>query len=269
MCYFNGIMAKSFTPFSTSPNPNSLYLTDSLRGVVTKTRYVIDSRQGLTTLIGDIGFGKSTILRFLYSEYSSLEDCNAILITMPNFPSPFSMLKSICEDFEIESARSMQTQQKKFQQFLVTQYAAEKNVVIFIDEAQDLNNKQLDLLRAILNFETNTEKLVQIVLAGQIELDGILNRKVNKPLKSRIITRSNLTPLDFDETKEMISKRCDYAAIENPFTDEVLKAIHAASLGVPRAILKVCGFLYKMKEIGNMKSIPLELVSSAMNEVAL
>ncbi len=99
---------------------------------------MLDTRQGLTSIIGDIGFGKSTLLRFLFSEYFSMDDCNAILITMPNFPSPFSMLKSISEDFGIESARSMQSQQKKFQQFLVAENAADRNVIIFIDEAQDL-----------------------------------------------------------------------------------------------------------------------------------
>jgi general secretion pathway protein A len=262
-------MAKSLTPFFTGPNPNSLYQTDSLSAVLSKARYVIDTRQGLTSIIGDIGFGKSTILRFLFSEYFSREDCNAILITMPNFPSPFSMLKSISEDFGIESTRSMQSQQKKFQQFLVAENAADRNVIVFIDEAQDLNNKQLDLLRALLNFETNTEKLIQIVIAGQVELLSILNRKVNKALKSRIITTSTLMPLELDEAREMIQKRCDYFKIANPFPNEILAAIHQKSNGVPRSILKICGFLYKMKEIGGMETIPVEYVDSALGEVAL
>ena len=179
------------------------------------------------------------------------------------------MLKSISEDFGIESARSMQSQQKKFQQFLIAENAAERNVIIFIDEAQDLNNKQLDLLRAILNFETNIEKLVQIVIAGQVELLNILNRKVNRALKSRIITTSRLMPLELNEASEMIQKRCEYFKIENPFSDEVLGAIHKESHGVPRSILKICGFLYKMKEIGGMDTIPLDYVQSALSEVAL
>jgi general secretion pathway protein A len=262
-------MSKSLTPFFTGPNPNSLYQTDSLSAVLSKARYVIDTRQGLTSIIGDIGYGKSTILRFLFSEYFSREDCNAILITMPNFPSPFSMLKSISEDFGIESTRSMQSQQKKFQQFLVAENAADRNVIVFIDEAQDLNNKQLDLLRALLNFETNTEKLIQIVIAGQVELLSILNRKVNKALKSRIITTSTLMPLELDEAREMIQKRCDYFKIANPFPGEILAAIHQKSNGVPRSILKICGFLYKMKEIGGMETIPVEYVDSALGEVAL
>jgi general secretion pathway protein A len=262
-------MSKSFTPFSTSPNPNSLYLTDSLQAVVNKSRYVIDTRQGLTCIVGDIGFGKSTILRFLYGEYSALEDCNAKLITMPNFPSSFSMLKNICDEFEIESARSMVEQQKLFQQFLVSEYRKEKNVVLFIDEAQDLKAKQFELCRAILNFETNTEKLVQIVLAGAVELESILKRQVNRPLKSRIITQSNLLPLDFGEAKEMIDKRCQYSQIQNPFSDDVLQAVCERTGGVPRSILKVCGYLYKMKELGAIKDIPVELVDGALDEVSL
>lgn len=260
---------KSLTPFFTGPNPNSLHQTDSIRAVLQKARHVLDTRQGLTSIIGDIGFGKSTLLRFLFSEYFSMDDCNAILITMPNFPSPFSMLKSISEDFGIESARSMQSQQKKFQQFLVAENAADRNVIIFIDEAQDLNNKHLDLLRAILNFETNEEKLVQIVIAGQIELQNILNRKINKALKSRIITTSTLQAMELDEAVEMLQKRCDYFEIKNPFSAEVIEAIHNQSQGVPRSILKICGFLYKMKQIGGLDDIPLEYVQSALPEVAL
>jgi general secretion pathway protein A len=188
---------------------------------------------------------------------------------MPNFPSPFSMLKSISEDFGIESTRSMQSQQKKFQQFLVAENAADRNVIVFIDEAQDLNNKQLDLLRALLNFETNTEKLIQIVIAGQVELLSILNRKVNRALKSRIITTSTLASLELNEAHEMIQKRCDYFNIGNPFSADILAAIHQKSHGVPRSILKICGFLYKMKEIGGLKTIPVEYVESALGEVAL
>lgn len=263
-------MAADLSPFSTIPNPNSLYLTDSLRAVVIKARYVVDSRQGLTCIIGDIGFGKSTILRFLYSEYDSRPDTVTTLITMPNFPSAFSMLKSISEDFEIESARSMQTQQRKFQQFLVEQLAQEKNVVIFIDEAQDLKTKHLELIRALLNFETNTQKLIQFVIAGQVELQSILNRRVNKPLKSRIITTSTLAPLTLSEAREMIQKRCEYSAIENPFSSEVLTAIHDKGLGVPRSILKICGFLHKMDSMGGFpEGIPVSYVETSMGDVAL
>lgn len=263
-------MAADLSPFSTIPNPNSLYLTDSLRAVVNKARYVIDSRQGLTCVNGDIGFGKSTILRFLYSEYDSRPDTVTTLITMPNFPSAFSMLKSISEDFEIESTRSMQSQQRKFQQFLVEQLAQDKNVVVFIDEAQDLKTKHLDLIRALLNFETNTQKLIQFVIAGQMELQQILNRKVNKPLKSRIITTSTLAPLNLVEASEMIQKRCEYQAIINPFAMETLSAIHDKAEGVPRSILKICGFLYKMHQMGAFPDgIPATYVEMSMGDVAL
>lgn len=263
-------MAADLSPFSTIPNPNSLHLTDSLRAVVNKARYVIDSRQGLTCIIGDIGFGKSTILRFLSSEYDARPDTTTTLITMPNFPSAFSMLKSISEDFELESTRSMQSQQRKFQQFLVTQLAQEKNVVVFIDEAQDLKTKHLDLIRALLNFETNTQKLIQFVIAGQMELLSILNRKVNKPIKSRIITTSTLAPLTLSEAQEMIQKRCEYSAIENPFEGEVLAAIHEKAEGVPRSILKICGFLYKMLTMGAFpEGIPTDYVETSLEDVAL
>lgn len=260
---------KQVTPFSISPNPNSLYLTDSLSAVVQKTRFTIDNRQGLTCIFGDVGLGKSTVLRFLFSEYLAREDIKAILIPTPNFPTPFSLLKSICEDLRIEPARSLQAQQRGLQSFLVGEFAAERNVILFIDEAQNLDNRQLEMIRSILNFETDTEKLVQIVLAGQLELITKLYSKKNKPLRSRVSTRSDLNPLTLDESKSMIEYRCKVHKIDNPFTDSVITEIYTHTGGVPRSVLKLCALLYESKTSFGISEIPIEIVGALGLEVAL
>lgn len=259
----------SSTPFSISPNPNSLYLTDSLRALVHKSRFTIDKRQGLTCILGDIGLGKSTILRFLHSDYSARDDTVTTLIPTPNFPSPFAMLRSITMDFKLEPERSFQKQQDALQSFLLDTYAADKNVVIFIDEAQNVNNKQLELVRSLLNYETNTQKLVQIVLSGQLELKDRLSDKRNKAVASRISTYSILSPLTFDETREMIIHRCRFENIENPFAPEAIERIYEVSGGVPRSVLKICAFAYHVKQTENLAEISPEFIEMSQPEVLI
>lgn len=263
------MLNNSFTPFSISPNPNSLHLTDSLRAVIHKSRFTIDKRQGLTCVLGDIGLGKSTILRFLYGEYSAREDTVTTLIPTPIFPSPFAMLRSIAMDFRLEPERSFQKQQDALQSFLLETYAADKNVVIFIDEAQNVNNKQLELVRSLLNYETNTQKLVQIVLAGQLELKERLSDKRNKAVASRVSTYSILSPLTFEETRDMIIHRCKFENIENPFTPEAMEKIYEVSGGVPRSVLKICAFAYHIKEMENLTEITSDFIEISQPEVLI
>jgi general secretion pathway protein A len=179
------------------------------------------------------------------------------------------MLKSIAMDFKIEPERSYQKQFDSFQAFLVNQYSEDKNVVIFIDEAQNVNNKQLELIRSILNFETDTHKLVQIVLAGQLELKDRLTDKRNKAVASRISTYSILSPLTFDETRDMILHRCKFENIANPFTPEAIEKIYSLSGGIPRSVLKICAFAYHIKEIESLDTITSEFVEMSQPEVII
>ncbi len=259
----------NYTPFSISPNPNSLYLTDSLRAVLHKCRFTIDKRQGLTCVLGDIGLGKSTILRYLHGEYSAKEDTVTTLIPTPSFPSPFAMLKSICMDFKLEPERSFQKQQEALESFLQEKFVDGKNVVIFIDEAQNLNNKQLELVRSLLNYETNTQKLIQIVLSGQLELKERLSDKRNRAVASRVSTYSILSPLTPGETNEMISHRCKFEAIENPFTPDAVEKIYEVSGGVPRSVFKLCAFAYHVKELEGLTEISPAFVEISQPEVLI
>lgn len=258
------------TPFSISPNPNSLYVTPSLRGVLAKARFTINKRQGLTcAALGDVGMGKSTVLRYLYGEYAAKDNCITTLIPTPKFPSLFSMLKYITSDFEIEPKRSFVAQQDALQEFLLASYSEGHNVVLFIDEAQLLDNQQLELIRGFLNYETDEHKLIQIVLAGQLELRDKLNTEKNKALYSRISTYSMLDPLTPEETKAMIKHRCDYAGISNPFTDEAMETVFIKSKGIPRNILKLCALAYEMMEMADETSITPDYIEDAVPEVAV
>jgi len=258
------------TPFSISPNPNSLYVTASLKGVLAKARFTINKRQGLTcAALGDVGMGKSTVLRYLYGEYAAKEECVTTLIPTPKFPTLFGMLKYICSDFEIEPKRSFVAQQDALQEFLLQSYTDGKNVVLFIDEAQLLDNQQLELIRGFLNFETHEHKLIQIVLAGQLELRDKLNTEKNKALYSRISTYSVLDPLTPEETKAMIEYRCTYAGISNPFTEEAMETVYIKSKGVPRAILKLCALAYEMMQLAEERQVTPDYIEDTVGEVAV
>jgi general secretion pathway protein A len=258
------------TPFSISPNPNSLYITPSLRAVMVKAKFTIDQRQGLTcAALGDVGMGKSTVLRFLYSEYAAKDNIIATLIPTPKFPSIFAMLKYICSDLGIEPLRSFIAQQDALQEWLLTTYETGKNVVLFIDEAQILNNHQLELIRALLNYETHQHKLIQIALAGQLELRDKLNTQKNKALYSRISTYSVLDPLTQDETVEMIVHRCKFMAIPNPFDRSAMERIYFHSKGIPRNILKICALAYQMMNMEGSNKVTSEMIDDTAPEVAI
>ncbi len=256
-------------PFSISPNPNSLYITPNLKAVLYQSRGTINRRQGLVAILADAGMGKSTVLRFLYSEFDSMDDVTATFIPTPQFPSLFAMVKSVCADFGVEPRRSLIDQQDKLQEFLADEYSAGRNVVLFIDEAQLLSNQLLEGVRAMLNYETNAAKMIQIVLAGQLELKARLDAEKNKAIKSRIHSYALLNPLTDVEMKQMIDHRCKVADIKNPFTNEALDRIYEITKGVPRHVLKICDKSYDYMNLNEVNKVTLEYIDPAAEDAAV
>lgn len=256
-------------PFSTSPSPASLFLTPGLKSAIHKTKYTIDRRQGLTCILGDVGMGKSSILRLLYGDYAAQDEAIASFIPTPSFKSDFAFLRSICQDFGLPARRSLYEQEQELRAFLIEQTQQGKNVVVFLDEAQRLDNKMLELVRAMLNFETNTMKLIQIVLCGQIELRDRLREPSKKAIRSRIFAPSVLDPLSLGETRAMIKHRCEIVEIDVPFTDDAVQQIYDISAGVPREILKLCAVSYELARLNGSSVVSVELLNEAVPEAAL
>jgi len=239
------------TAFSINPDPSLLYLTASLRAALHKCRFVIENYQGLTAIEGDVGLGKSTILRYLYHSYSSRDDCRTAFIHTPNFKSDFAFLKAICAELGLPIRISMQKQESELNSYLIGEYRENRKVILFLDEAQKMPGVQLELLRTLLNFETGQHKLIQIVIAAQLELRQKLADPSKKALRSRIFAPSSLTALTLDETKAMIDFRCQQAGISNPFSPEAVQSIYILTAGIPREILKTCAIgMELMKEAG-------------------
>jgi len=257
-------------PFSISPDPELLYLTPALKSTLFKVQHVVENRQGLTAIMGDVGTGKSSVLRYLWSDYAAKGDEFATaIVPSPNFPSDFAMLKAICSDFGISPKRSMVSQENELRGFLIELDGQGKTCILFVDEAQRLKGPQLELIRTLLNFETNKYKLIQVVLAAQLELRAKLMDSSKKALRSRIFLPSLLDPLSLPETMEMISFRCTRAGIENPFNAEGVEIIYNHTGGVPREVLKVCGFAYILSLQAGERRVPVEAIELAAAEASM
>ncbi len=243
-----------------------MYLTPLIKRALMKCRLGIDHRQGLTCILGDPGLGKSTLLRYLFAEYGAKPEVKATLIPTPDFNSEYAMLKSICQDFGLPPKRSIVAQNEEFQSFLVECGQAGQNVLVFIDESQKLTNKMLEQVRTMLNFETNTGKLVQVVLAGQLELKERLLKEEHAGIRSRIYASSLMEPLIFEEMAGMIDYRCKLAEIPNPFKSDALKEMFDTTQGIPREVLKVCDLSYSMAQMMGETSIDAALIQSAYSE---
>ncbi len=219
--------------------------------------------------MGDVGLGKSTLVRFLMDEFTERDDLVVAGILSPTYPTDFAFLKAICGEFGLAPKRSLLKQEQELREFLVNLDGEDKTAVLFIDEAQRLKGVQLELIRTLLNFETEENKLIQIILCGQLELRTKLMDATKKALRSRILLPSLLAPLSPEETAAMVLFRCEKAGIKCPFDDEVLREIYDKSGGVPREVLKICQVMFSESIKMDVSEIPADWVSPIAGEVTL
>jgi general secretion pathway protein A len=202
----------------------------------------------------------------VHNEYAERDDVAVVMVPSPNFATDFAFVKALCLDLGLAPRRSMLDQEGELRAFLINLYAEEKNALVLIDEAQRLTGKMLEVVRTLLNFETDSAKLVQIILAGQLELRDRLKDPSKKAIRSRIFAPSLLAPLTHEETAGMIEFRCKRFGVANPFTPEAVRAIYEASGGVPRDALKLCAIAYDMTQLHGLDEVPAEAVMAAAGE---
>jgi general secretion pathway protein A len=135
-------------PFSISPDPRFLYLSPQHHLALSKIRYVIDNRQGLAVLYGDVGHGKSTLIRRIYDIYKEDPEFETVLITNPDLPSEMQLLKRITDSFGLDRKRSKLDQMEELEAYLVKQYSEGKNVLLLIDEAQMMVGSMFEFARS-------------------------------------------------------------------------------------------------------------------------
>ena len=253
-------------PFSLSPDPRYFYVSLQHKATLAKATYAIEQRQGISVIFGDVGVGKTTIARRLYQVYRDRPDYHTAYIPTPLFPSDFQFLKSICAEFNLSPKRSKLLQLAAFEEFLIKAFKENKNVLLIIDEAQGLIGQQFELIRQLLNFETNTQKLIQIVLIGQNELRNKLRLK--RALASRVATRSTLEPLHFEDTRSMINYRVMVAGRQEPlFTESALVHIYNYSRGMPRDICVIGLNILPIAILNKVMMVDEPLVEQVIEEL--
>lgn len=272
MSYFK-VLGFEKEPFSTSPDPEFFYLSKEHQSALTNVLIELRLKRGLSVILGDIGTGKTTLSRKLIQELKSRDDFIFHIILDPSFESEEMFLTSLARNLGIYSAPgtvspSLLDLREALEIFLFQKGVTEnKTVTLIIDEAQKLNETSLELLRILLNYETNQFKLLQLVLLGQLELYAKIFNISN--FFDRISLRYTLNPLDFDETKEMIEfriRQAGYKANMHIFLDDALREIYQYSRGYPRQITLLCHKALKTLVLKNRFVVDGEITRELINE---
>lgn len=231
-------------PFSTSPDPGYFWLSESHRAALLKLQVAIKLKRGLSVVMGDVGTGKTTLSRTLYQQLKDPEiEVHTIFTPFANTENQF--LHILLESFQLQAVESksgfLVGSLSVIESYLFKKAIEERRtVVLLLDEAQKLNSQSLEILRALLNFESNQEKLIQLVLMGQTELLPKLTRTKN--LWDRVSLKCVLRPLTVLETVKLIRFRVERAGWkkeEGLFTAEACQLIHEISRGYPRQITRL------------------------------
>ena len=229
-------------PFAITPDPRYLYLSERHAEALAHLLYGINEAGGFVQLTGEVGTGKTTIVRSLLAQ--TPKNAEIALILNPRMTAP-EFLLTICEEIGIgvpdASMESLKDLVDILSHYLLKAHANGRRVVLVVDEAQNLAPAVLEQVRLLTNLETNTQKLLQIILIGQPELRELLGRNELRQLAQRITGRYHLHPLSRDETAAYVRHRLRVAgATSDIFSGPALSEIYRLSVGVPRVINVIC-----------------------------
>lgn len=229
-------------PFNISPDPSFLYLSASHREGLAQLSYGVRGRKGFIVLTGEVGTGKTTLVRALFNELGSSTHTALIFNAIV---SPKDLMRYVCEEFGLveikQSALDIHDYVVLLNEFLLQTYQRGENCALIIDEAQNLSPDVLESVRLLSNFETSKDKLLQILLVGQPELAERLNSPELRQLKQRVTLRYRLRHLSLAESLEYIQNRLQIVG-GNPaiFTRKAVETIYLYSRGIPRIINVLC-----------------------------
>src|SRR6516225_5275662 len=229
-------------PFAITPDPRYLSLSELHAEALAHLLYGINEAGGFVQLTGEVGTGKTTIVRSLLAQ--TPQNAEIALILNPRMTAP-EFLLTICEELGIgvqdSATGSLKDLVDILSQYLLRAHGAGKRVVLVVDEAQNLAPEVLEQVRLLTNLETNTQKLLQIILIGQPELRDLLDRNELRQLAQRITGRYHLNPLSGEETAAYVRHRLGVAgATTDIFAPQALNAVFSLSQGVPRVINVIC-----------------------------
>jgi general secretion pathway protein A len=265
---FFGLQAN---PFNLSPDPRYLLLTPPAEEALACLAYGIQTRQGFILMTGEVGTGKTTLIHKLLDwlraqglptaySFNSLLDSTQLFefvaadlgLSTPNTGSKTRVLLELYN-------------------FLLERFRSGLTTVLIIDEAQNLSQELLEEIRLLTNFETATEKLLQVVLVGQPELESRIKRPELRALRQRIALRAKLYPLTLDETRRYIARRLQVAGADDNhiFDETAIQEIYRHSGGIPRVINVLCEHALVSAFADQQKTISADIIETVTRDFAV
>jgi general secretion pathway protein A len=254
-------------PFNNVPDTSFFFPSSAHTEALAQLAYAVEARRGFAVLTGEVGAGKTTLTRALFRKL----DPRTVTATITNSRlTGVQLLLAVAKEFGIEDVKPNRVDLlDRINKFLIARLAEDRNVVLLIDEAQDLPLATLEEVRLISNLETESEKLIQIVLVGQPELRTAVDHPSLRQLRQRIAFRFHLGPLDADQTRDYVLHRLRVAGPLNAakFTDKALDAVFAYSGGVPRLINLASDKALLVGFTENEKKIDRKTVLAGIREI--
>jgi general secretion pathway protein A len=266
---YTSFFGLSEKPFAITPDPRYLYLSERHAEALAHLLYGINESGGFIQLTGEVGTGKTTVVRTLLSRVPQHADVAVIL--NPRV-TPVEFLLTICEELglPIEAADrdSVKQMVDALNHRLLSAHAEGRRIIVIVDEAQNLSAEVLEQVRLLTNLETPTQKLLQIILIGQPELRELLDRNDLRQLAQRITGRYHLKPLSREETQGYVRHRLRVAgAVGEIFTTGALREVHRLAGGIPRVINVSCDRALLGAYTQETRKVTAALVRRAAGEV--
>jgi len=257
-------------PFNVNPDPRYLFLTRHTEEALACLTYGIQSRKGFVLLTGEVGTGKTTLINKLL-EWLRLQQVATAFVFNSRMNVP-QFLDYMMADFGIPcDSRSKSQILQRLYNWLLDRYRAGETAVLIVDEAQNLTDEVLEEIRMLTNLETFTEKLLQIVLVGQPELETKLKQPQLRQLRQRLTLRAKTHPLTIEESKAYVQQRLRIAGSDGRmiFDPEALAEIHKYSMGIPRVVNLLCEHCLVSAFVDQKATISAQIVDAVATDFDL
>jgi type II secretory pathway predicted ATPase ExeA len=267
-------MYKSFfglhaLPFEASPDPRFLFLRPQIREALACLQYGIAARKGFVVMTGEVGTGKTTLLRTVLETFAKGRVLTAFVFN-PRM-DVLDFFEFVLTDLGIPpTTRTKSAMLLQLNRWLIERFRAHQLCAIVVDEAQDLSWELFEEIRLLTNLETSSEKLVQVVLSGQPELEERLHDPNLRQLRQRVSLWCNTQPLTSEETQAYIADRLRIAGASQPvLLPEAAELVYHYSKGIPRIVNLICEHALVCAYVEQIKPIPAHIVESAGLELDL
>ena len=256
-------------PFGASPDPRFLYMMPRIREARACLQYGIAARKGFVVMTGEVGTGKTTLLKTVLSSFTK-DRVSTAFVFNPRL-DVLDFLEFVLTDFGIPpKTRTKSGMLLQLNRWLIDRFRNQELCAIVVDEAQNLSWELLEEIRLLTNLETSSEKLVQIVLSGQPELEEKLRNPSVRQLRQRISMWCKTYPLSSEETQAYIAERLRIAGARQPvLLPEAVQLVYRYSKGIPRLINLICEHAMISAYVEQIKPIPARIVESVSTELDL